>query len=228
MQPQISIIIPCYNEEENIGECIRRIPKLEKSSEILVVDDGSSDRTAEMARNAKRENIMVIRYVKNRGKGYAFRVGLKNARGEVVLIQDADMATPPEDIPNIVKPILEGRADFVNGTRFVYPMESGAMKSMHVFGNRVFAFLVSVMIRKWLTDTLCGFKAFRKSMLKGELHEDSWPDFELLFMAKKSGMRITEVPIHYKRRKAGESKMKTFSHAYKMFRMLARSLLGTY
>jgi hypothetical protein len=100
------------------------------------------------------------------------------------------------------------------------------MKSIHVFGNRIFALIVSCLIRKKLSDTLCGFKAFRKKGLEGELKENSWPDFELLFKAKKNGMRITEVPIHYAARKAGASKMKTFSHASKMFRMLVKGVIS--
>jgi glycosyltransferase involved in cell wall biosynthesis len=221
---KVTIIVPCFNEEGNIKECIKRISKLNQDYEILVVDDGSNDRTTEAAKSIKQNNVKVIRYEKNRGKGHAIKTGLDNSAGEIVVIQDADMATPPEELPDIVKPIIDGKADFVNGSRLMYPMENGAMKSMHVFGNRIFAVVVSLMIRKWLTDTLCGFKAFRRDALKGKLNEDSWPDFELIFLAKKEGMKIAEVPIHYKKRTAGKSKMRTVNHTLKMLRMLARAL----
>jgi glycosyltransferase involved in cell wall biosynthesis len=221
----ISVIIPCFNEATNIKECIERIPDLGVDYEIVVVNDGSTDNTFEAARGVKRNNLKVIGYGENRGKGYALRFGLKHSKGEIVVIQDADMATPPEELPEIVRPIIEGKADFVNGTRMVYPMEEGAMKRLHVPGNKLFALLVSLIIGQRLTDTLCGFKAFRKDMLNGKLKEDSWPDFELLIQARRNGLRITEVPIHYKARKAGVSKMKTFRHGYEMFKMLLKSLI---
>ena len=224
-QHLVSVIIPCYNEEGNVEECVKRVPEFPWSYEILVVDDGSKDRTSEIAKGIKRKNLRVIRYEKNRGKGYAVRTGIEKAEGEIVIIQDADMATPPEEIAQMVEPIIEGKADFVNATRLVYPMERGAMRGVHVLGNKIFALMVSAMIRKRLTDTLCGFKAFRKKDLDGKLREDSWPDFELIIKAKKSGMRITEVPIHYMARRAGKSKMKTFQHAYKMTKILFKSVL---
>lgn len=225
MKTCISVIIPCFNEATNIKECIERIPDLGVDYEIVVVNDGSTDNTFEAARGVKRNNLKVIGYGENRGKGYALRFGLKHSKGEIVVIQDADMATPPEELPEIVRPIIEGKADFVNGTRMVYPMEDGAMKRLHVPGNKLFALLVSLIIGQRLTDTLCGFKAFRKDMLNGKLKEDSWPDFELLIQARRNGLRITEVPIHYKARKAGVSKMKTFRHGYEMFKMLLKSLI---
>ena len=222
----VSVLIPCYNEEGNIEECIRRVPDFPFEHEIIVIDDGSKDKTTEVARSVKRKNLRVIRYENNGGKGYAVRTGIKNAKGEITVIQDADMATQPEELPQILEPIVNGRVDFVNGSRLIYPMERGAMKWIHVFGNKIFALFVSLIIRKWLTDTLCGFKAFRRDMLSYKLKEDSWMDFELIIQAKRNGMRIAEVPIHYASRKAGKSKMKTFKHGYQMFRMLAKSVLS--
>jgi len=225
MSLTVSVIVPCYNEEENIQECIRRILQICSDYEIIVVDDGSQDRTSGKAKEVSRENVTVIRYEKNRGKGYALRVGLASAKGDVIVIQDADMATPPEEIPSILQPILNGEADFVNGTRLVHPMEKGAMKRLHIIGNGIFALIVSALIGQRLTDTLCGFKAFRKDRIRGKLEEDNWPDFELLIKAKRNGLQIVEVPIHYHSRKGGRSKMRTFRHGYDMLRMLIRSLL---
>jgi glycosyltransferase involved in cell wall biosynthesis len=220
---KVSVIIPCFNEEDNIEECIRKI-NLPYPYEIIVVDDGSVDKTAERARKIRKKETRVIRYEKNRGKGYALRVGIENSSSDIIVIQDADMATPPEELPNIVKPILDRKADFVNGTRFIYPMESGAMKGAHVLGNKLFSLLVTLLLRQRLTDTLCGFKAFRKRALMNKLKEDSWPDFELLFQAKRNGLKIVEVPIHYKARKTGRSKMKTFRHGFNMFKMLVKNI----
>jgi glycosyltransferase involved in cell wall biosynthesis len=225
MRHDFSVIVPCYNEEGNIQECIDRILGLGRGYEIVVVDDGSADRTSEKARGIKSKRIRVVGYRKNRGKGYAVREGIRNASGSVVAIQDADMATLPEELPDILKPIKEGRADFVNGSRFIYSMERGAMKGIHVFGNKIFAILVSILIRKRITDSLCGLKAFRKDMLAGKLKEDSWPDFELLVQAKRNGLRIAEVPVHYGARRAGKSKMKTFRHGWKLLRMLVKQMV---
>jgi len=225
---ELSIIIPCYNEEGNIAECIKRVPKMLYETEIIVVDDGSKDKTTQVAQKTKNKNvkrIKVIRYKKNRGKGYAFRTGLKNSTGKVVVILDADMTSPPEEVPGFVKPLFEGKADFVNGTRLFYPMEKGAMKLLHVPGNRLFALLISIITGTYITDSLCGFKAFKKKLLPVEqLKENSWMDFELLINASRNKMKIKEVPIHYKARKKGVSKMKTFRHGYKMLMMLIRNL----
>lgn len=222
----LGIIIPCYNEEGNIEECVARIPKMPWPTEIIVVNDGSKDNTQEVVKNIvkKRKNVKLVSYEKNGGKGYAFRKGLEKSTADVVIILDADMTSPPESIPEIVKPIFEGKADFVNGSRLVYPMEKGSMKWLHIPGNKMFAFLVSWVIKQKLTDSLCGFKAFKRKMLLGKLKENSWPDFELLVKAKKNNLRIAEVPIHYKCRKAGVSKMKTFKHGTKMFKMLLKSI----
>lgn len=222
----VSIIIPCFNEEENISNCIESIQNLPWSHEIVVVDDGSIDNTFSVANGLKKKNVNVLRYSKNKGKGYAVRFGIRNSKGDVGVILDADMATPPEELRNILKPIMEGKADFVNGSRMIYPMESGAMRGVHVLGNKIFAIIISLLIRKRLTDTLCGFKAFRISDFRDILKQDTWPDFELILKAKRNGMRISEVPIHYKRRVAGKSKMKTFMHAYKMSKILMKDLIS--
>ncbi len=221
----VSVIIPCYNEEDNIEDCVREIPEMSWRYEIVIVNDGSTDNTLSVAKSISRKNLKVISYSKNMGKGHAVRYGLQNCRGRVAVIQDADLATHPEELPNIIRPLIERRADFVNGTRLVYPMERYAMKGPHVLGNKIFAFMVSVIIRKKLTDALCGFKAFVVGGLKDKLKEDTWPDFELLLKAKKSNMRIVEVPIRYRRRTAGKSKMKTFRHAYKMSKVLLKNIL---
>lgn len=222
----LGVIIPCYNEEGNITKCIKRIPKMPWDTEIIIVNDGSKDRTADIVRGItkKRDDVKLVSYEKNIGKGYALRKGLENSAADVVIILDADMTSPPEDIPNVVKPIFEGKSDFVNGSRLVYPMEKEAMKWLHIPGNKLFALLVSLIIKYRITDSLCGFKAFKRKMLLNKLKEDSWPDFELLIKAKRNNLKISEVPIHYKARKAGISKMKTFKHGYQMFMMLLESL----
>ncbi|MEK7849510.1 MAG: glycosyltransferase family 2 protein [Candidatus Omnitrophota bacterium] len=223
---KISIVIPCYNEEDNIGECIRKIPEMNCESEIIVVDDGSTDRTAECARESQRPFLKVIRYEKNLGMGAALRTGLQYATGDIIVLLDADYTSPPSEIPKIIEPILDGKADFVTGTRFIYTMEQNAMKTVHRLGNKIAAFMVSLYVGQHITDSLCGLKAFKRKLLIGKLKENSWPDFELLITAKKNKMRIVELPIHYRARKAGASKMNTFKGFYRMPILLIKSFIG--
>jgi len=216
----LTVLIPCYNEEESIREIIDRIPNMPWKTEILVVDGGSQDSTSQAAKSAKRNGVRVIRYEKPRSKGYACAYGIERARGKITVIQDADMN--PESIPSVVKPIFEGKADFVNGTRLILPMEKGAMSILNKFGNKVFALLVSSVIKQRLTDSLCGYKAFHTNLLKGRLKEDDWPDFEMIIKAKRHGANIVEVPIRYNARKHGEVKMKPVQHGWSMLKMLVK------
>lgn len=225
---KISVIIPCFNEEDNIQECIRRI-NLECPYEIVVVDDGSKDKTIERAKRFKKKNLKVIGYKNNWGKGYAVNFGIKNSSGKIIVIQDADMSTPPEELPKIIQPILRGDADFVNGTRFIYRMEEEAMKRINVLGNKMFAKLVSFVLGIRLTDTLCGFKAFNINKFSDmNFKENSWPDFELLFKAKMDGLKIIEIPIHYKKRVKGRSKMKSIKHGFSLSKILLKNILEFY
>jgi len=225
---KVSVLIPCYNEEDNIIECINRV-ELPYKYEIVVIDDGSKDKTKEKANSVKKNNLRVIGYKKNQGKGNAIRFGVENATGDIIVIQDADMTSPPEELSDVLNPILEDKADFVNGTRFYYPMEKNAMNKMRFFGNRIFAIIISLVLRVRLSDTLCGFKAFNINKFKYlDLNETSWPDFELLFQAKKSGMKIVEVPIHYKERKYGKTKMKEFKHGLIFTKMLIKNIIDFY
>lgn len=219
----VSVIIPCLNEEKTIKWVVEKIPNLPWSYEIIVVDDGSTDNTTGTVKSLGKKFIKVVSYKPNRGKGHALRKGIETSTMDVVVIQDADM-NPEKDLEEILKPIFEGKADFVNGTRFVYPMEKGAMKLLHIPGNKAFAMIVSMLTGYHLTDTLCGYKAFLKNPLKKELNEDSWPDFELLLKAAKKKLRLVEVPVHYNKRHAGKSKMKTFKHGWNMLSMLVRAI----
>jgi len=217
----VSIIIPCYNEAENIPACIFRAARIGNRTEMVVVDDGSTDGTAERAEEARNEDceVRVIRYSPNRGKLHAICTGFQAATGEILMILDADMTVRPEDLPRFYEPLAAGYADFVNGTRAIYPMEQGAMKFANYFGNKVFSLLVSWLIDQRVSDTLCGTKAFfRDDYSFFDMGHDPWGDFDLLFGIARLRRRIVEVPIHYKERKAGVSKMRPFSHAKNLFK----------
>lgn len=222
---KISIIIPCYNEENNIRECVWQIPKMPCQSEIIIVDDGSTDQTAKHAHEIRKSNLKVVRYEKNLGKGAAVKAGFQHTTGDIIVILDADYTSPPSEILVIIKPILDGEADFVIGNRFLYPMEKNAMNIINQLSNRASAFVISLYIGQRITDSLCGLKAFKRELINRELKENGWPDFELLIAAKRMNMRITEMPIHYKARKSGVSKMNTFRKFYQMPILLIKSLI---
>ena len=129
------------------------------------------------------------------------------------MILDADMTVAPEELPRFFAPLNQGMCQFVNGTRLVYPMENRSMRFMNHLGNKVFCLIMSFILNQTITDTLCGTKAFYKEDLKFmSFGYDKWGDFDLLFSAAKLGNRILEVPVHYKQRKFGESKMRAFQH----------------
>jgi glycosyltransferase involved in cell wall biosynthesis len=210
-----SVVIPCYNESGNIEEAIRRIPQMGRETEIVVVNDGSKDDTAEKVKALQNSypNLKLVDYSPNRGKGKAVQAGFEAATQEVVMILDADISVPPEELPRFFEPLNKGLCQFVNGTRMVYPMQDQAMRMANLFGNKIFGLLMTFLTQQSLTDTLCGTKAFyRKDLKRIKWGLDRWGDFDLLFGAAKMGSKILEVPVHYMSRKAGESKMKTFQH----------------
>ncbi|NIR48835.1 glycosyltransferase family 2 protein, partial [candidate division KSB1 bacterium] len=216
-----SVIIPCYNEAENIQEAVERIPQIAEFTEIIVVDDGSIDGTAEIVTDlmVDHDNLRLISYSPNRGKGPAVKAGFDAASGDVLMILDADMTVPPEELQKFFTPISEGKADFVNGTRFISSMETQAMRRLNWYGNKVFAFLFSWLLGQKVTDTLCGTKSLLRSNYQNiEMNHCRWGDFDLLIGAAKLDLKIMEVPIVYRRRLAGESHMKPFKHGFLFFK----------
>jgi SAM-dependent methyltransferase len=211
----VSVVVPCYNEAGNVEECVRRVPPMGHHTEVIVVDDGSRDGTALLVKPELNTAVEVrcVAYEPNRGKLHAVRTGCAAARGDILMILDADMTVPPEDLPSFYRPLHEGLADFINGTRLVYPMATGAMKLQNFIGNKLFGVLVSWLTGIHLSDTLCGTKAFfREDYRHFQMGYDPWGDFDLLFGAAQHTCKILEVPIHYQERRAGQSKMKAIRH----------------
>ena len=210
-----TVVIPCFNEEENIEKCIKSVPKMGEYTEILVVDDGSLDNTSRVVKKLerKRKNLRLISYKPNRGKGWAVKRGMDEARGDVLMILDADMTVDPSELPRFFDIIASGQADFVNGTRLIYPMEEQAMRQLNLLGNLGFSWIFSWILSQHITDTLCGTKALLKTDYeKIHMSGKSWGDFDLLFGAAENNLKIVELPVHYKKRVAGESKMRAFKH----------------
>lgn len=217
-----SIIVPCFNEKDNVEDCIKHCPKIGKSTELIIVDDGSSDKTVEKAKNMAKKYpfVKIISYKPNKGKAYAVEKGFNAAKGQIIMIWDADRTVPEEELYLFYEILAKDKAGFANGTRLVYPMEDQAMKLLNLIGNKVCGIVFSWVLSTPISDTLCGTKAlFKKDYKKIKMGNEPWGDFDLLFGAAKLNLKIREVPVHYRKRIAGESKMKIFKHGFILAKM---------
>jgi SAM-dependent methyltransferase len=225
-----SVIIPCRNEEGNIKSAISRMPELGLEMEIIFVDGNSTDDTVakikEMQVQYKEKNIKLIHQGEALGKGDAVRKGFDVATGDILMILDADLTVPPEDLPKFYLALVEQKGEFINGSRLVYPMEKQAMRTLNILGNKVFSLLFTWILEQRIKDTLCGTKVlFRENYLRikegrkyfGEF--DPFGDFDLLFGAAKLNLKIVEVPVRYKERTYGTTKISRFTHGWLLLRM---------
>jgi ubiquinone/menaquinone biosynthesis C-methylase UbiE len=226
-----SILIPCRNERGNIEDAIRRMPRFGSAQEILFVEGNSSDGSfeeCERVRDAYKDDwdITVLKQ-DGKGKGDAVRKGFAAAKHDVVMILDADLTMPPETLPKYHAVIESGKADFVNGTRLVYPMENEAMRPLNFIANRCFAYLFSYLVNTRLTDTLCGTKVLMRKDYELLARErayfgnfDPFGDFDLIFGAAKQNLKIIETPIHYKARTFGETQISRFRDGWLLLKMV--------
>jgi glycosyltransferase involved in cell wall biosynthesis len=226
-----SIVIPCRNERGNIEDAIRRMPKFGSRQEIIYVEGNSSDGTfaeCERVRDAYKDawDIKVLKQ-DGKGKGDAVRKGFAAATGDVLMILDADLTMPPEALPKYHAVIESGKAEFVNGTRLVYPMENEAMRPLNYIANRCFAYLFSYLVNTRMTDTLCGTKVLKRTDYEALARErdyfgnfDPFGDFDLIFGAAKQNLKIIETPIHYKARTFGETQISRFRDGWLLLKMV--------
>jgi SAM-dependent methyltransferase len=225
--PRASVVIPCFNEVDNVGEAIDRTIRQAGVGEVVVVDDGSSDGTADVvrARAATQPGVRLVALERNQGKAVAVAEGFAAAREDIVVILDADMAVAPEELPAIIDVMRAGRAEFVNGSRLVYPMEPRAMKLLNYLGNKFFGIVLSLIMGQRNTDTLCGTKAFfRRYLPYMRIGSAGWGDFDLLFSAARLRLKIVEWPVRYGERRRGASKMHPFRELGGMLRVCWRGL----
>jgi len=221
-QYSVSIVIPCFNERENTRACLERVRPLGLRTEVIFVDDGSTDGTAASIQSEVNPavDVRVVSYTPNRGKGHAVKTGFDAARGDIVMVLDADLTVSPADLQPLYEAFATGRAEFVNGTRFVYPMDGRAMKWSNYMGNRLFTILVSFIMGRRISDTLCGTKAmFKSDWTFMTMGRDPWGDYDLLFGAAQLRLTVRELPVHYRERTTGRSKMKALSHGLSLIRL---------
>ena len=213
----VSVIIPCRNEVGNVASAVARIPDMGRHTEIIFCDDKSTDGTADEVRRLQK--LHPGRDIKLYDgpaicKALNVRTGFDRAEGEILMILDADLTTMPEELPYFYGVIASGMAEFVNGSRFVFPMEGAAMKPLNVVGNRFFSATFSMLLGQRISDTLCGTKVLWRRdwpairALSGTWGtDDRWGDYDLLFGAAKLHLRIVDLPVHYQERFSGETKM---------------------
>jgi glycosyltransferase involved in cell wall biosynthesis len=229
--PLISIVVPAFDEERTIAEVLRRVSALPMRKEIIVVDDGSRDRTAAIVQDLLGElaDVRLIVEPRNAGKGSAVRRGIRETAGDVVVIQDADLEYDPADLATLLGPILDGHADVVYGTR----LRGGEPQRAHLFwhyaGNRLLSLLTGVLYNTTLSDMEVGYKAFRGDLLRSlRLVSDDFR-FEPEVTAKvlrTPGIRVYEVPVSYYGRTFAEGKKITWRDGVKALGALIRFRFG--
>jgi len=225
----VSILVPARNEKGNIENAILRIPEFGKSQEIIFMEgnstDGTFDEILRVKEKYKEKNIIAGRQT-GKGKGNAVREGFDLASGEVLMILDADLTTPPEDLPKFYEAIKNNRGEFINGCRLVYPMEKQAMRFLNLLANKFFGLFFTFLLGQKVKDTLCGTKVLLKinyEKIKANRKYfgdfDPFGDFDLLFGAAKLNLKIIEVPVRYRDREYGSTQISRFRHGWLLIRM---------
>ena len=225
-----SVVVPCRNERGNIAAIVARMPRFCDELELVFVEGGSSDGTWDEIVRVKAANPgLDIKLFKQdgKGKGDAMRKGFANARGDVLMILDADMTVAPEELPKFYQPLATGRGEFINGTRLVYPLERDSMRLLNRVANHAFSMLFTWLLNQRFTDTLCGTKALRRQhyerIARGRSYFgdfDPFGDFDLIFGATKLSLKVAEVPIRYAARTYGETNIARFRHGWLLLRMV--------
>jgi len=229
--PSVSVVVPARNESGNITDILARCPMMGPEDEIIFVEGNSTDDTWEQIQSAARAykgpHRLIMAQQKGQGKGDAVRLGFELATKDILMILDADLTTPPEELPKFYSAIAANKAEFVNGSRLVYPMEKQAMRFFNILGNKFFAAAFSFVLGQRFKDTLCGTKVlsrahYQRLAAAREFFGDFDPfgDFDLLFGAARMGLKMVEVPVHYQERKYGATNIQRWRHGLILLRML--------
>jgi glycosyltransferase involved in cell wall biosynthesis len=234
-KPKVSVIVPARNEAGNIAQIFSRVPEMGGGTELIFVEGNSTDNTYQMiekaiADNPQRKSMLLSQ--SGKGKGDAVRLGFERAHGDILMILDADLTVPPEDLPRFYDVLSSGKAEFVNGVRLVYPMEKEAMRFFNLLGNKFFSLAFSWLLGQPIKDTLCGTKVLWKKDYEriasnrsyfGDF--DPFGDFDLLFGAAKLNLKIREVPIRYRERTYGSTNISRWKHGWLLLKMVSFAAL---
>jgi SAM-dependent methyltransferase len=228
-EPSVSVIVAARNEAGNVPAIFERVPRMGSGTELILVEGHSSDDTyaaieRAIAANPDR-NARLFRQT-GRGKGDAVRMGFAAATGDILMILDADLTVPPEDLPRFFAAIRDGKGEFINGVRLTYPMEDRAMRFANLLGNKFFSLTFSWLLEQPIKDTLCGTKVLRRDAYQALVANrayfgdfDPFGDFDLLFGAAKLGLEIVEVPIRYRERTYGTTNIQRWRHGWLLLKM---------
>ena len=228
----VSVIVPTRNEAGNVAAALARTPVMGSGTELIFVEGHSTDDTwatiqTEMKRYAGPLKLAAYQQT-GKGKGDAVRLGFSKASGDILMILDADLTVPPEDLPSFYDVIANGQADFVQGTRLVYPMEAGAMRFFNKLGNVAFSQLFTYLLQQPIKDTLCGTKVLwrrdyeRIAAARSYFGDfDPFGDFDLIFGAARLNLKIVEIPVRYRERTYGTTNIDRWKHGLLLLRMSA-------
>ena len=231
----VSVVVPARNEKGNIEDIVRRTPSMGKQTELIFVEGNSTDDTwAEIQRvcaTYQGPHALSCTQQEGKGKGDAVRKGFGMATGDVLMILDADMTVPPEDLPKFFEAIGSGKGEYINGTRLVYPMEKEAMRTLNLLGNKFFSVAFSWLLNQRIKDTLCGTKVLSRDNYTRLIANrsyfgnfDPFGDFDLIFGASKLNLKFVEIPIRYRARTYGETNISRFKHGWLLLKMTAFAL----
>ena len=228
--PVVSVIVPARNEAGNVRRIFEETPEMGMATELIFVEGHSSDGTYEAIeqemKNWPNRRVKLFRQT-GRGKGDAVRLGFANASGDVLMILDADLTVPPEDLPRFYDAWCSGKAEFVNGVRLVYPMEDQSMRFINFLGNKFFSMAFTWLLSQSVKDTLCGTKVLSKRDYEmiatnrayfGDF--DPFGDFDLLFGAAKYSLKIVDLPVRYRERTYGTTNIERWKHGWLLLQMV--------
>jgi SAM-dependent methyltransferase len=231
--PTVSVVCPCRNEKGNIRDAVLRTPLMGPATELIFVDGNSTDGTVEEIENIIREyrgplQLRLVPQGDGKGKGDAVRKGFAAASNDVLMILDSDLTVPPEDLPKFYQALILNKGEFINGVRLVYPMEGEAMRFLNLLGNKFFSVALSWVLEQPIKDSLCGTKVLRRRDYESIAANrsffgdfDPFGDFDLLFGAARLNMKIVDLPVRYRARTYGDTKISRFNHGWLLLKMTA-------
>jgi len=211
----LSVVIPVFNEEKTIEEIIKKVQSIDVDKEIIIVDDFSTDRTRDILKSIKDNKIKILFHDKNLGKGAALKTGFSYVKGDIIIIQDADLEYDPVEYSRLIEPIIMGHADVVYGSRLSGGRPQRVYMFWHKIGNNVLTFITNILYNTTLTDMETGYKAFKRDVIKDIdiKSKDFTVEAELTAKIFKKKIRVYELPISYYGRDYSEGKKIRWYHA---------------